>query len=749
MDGTPDFEEGNPAAKPMAVCPATLAAIVPVVLSSGVGVGCDWLLSGLDCLVSECHNHWVKKFTSKSRPRSTPPDIHRIRAVQERRMEKLVGAYLQQAGAEAEAQWHQGRLIAAEVAAYETEEDAIHSSLAGGNAKIARCQYGDARIDSIANHLGVHRGTVQNRRYFSLALPRFETFDRRLSPSHYTLVERFVQADKLKREAARKLLASAAVDNPPWSVRRLSDELLKMCPPADLVNRRDEPIEKLRHRLASSMRSASELLDIVLGHPRAGEIILDGEYEQFMDLFLMYRAMVDTLQRQKGSEVAFPDSSRLASIRPIRRMPGASYVGSKRKEVLWTLQQMQDLLPWNGIVTACDLFAGRCHIGHAMKQAGLQVTVNDHQRWLAAWGRWVVENDQPVLMESDVKLLLRAPPPGAQIDTFIEDGFHFQHRGRLEAITLDNARICQRYLANVPRLPEPKQELARCLLAAVLYERLPFGREKHARPRANEFVLRDALLTALHEANSYVCAGTKSCKATQDDAVEHLRHNSYDLLYLDPPYAGRGATYNYRLPESIMAGHMVDAAPPVFGTSNKAKAAMRAIFQVADAAAPYWIVAYNSTSDLPPDEIGRLISPFRATTFVAVGHRMSVGSDQQSRERKGDTSELLIVCRPYPAWIADKRIVSQVREMDHENSEADVSHLLPGAFARPHEIKRLKNGCYSFRLVSYSAKKKGRRLLAVQCLDDLGPDCHKVTDALARMVFGKGERGPDGRTDGR
>ncbi|MCE9614810.1 MAG: DNA adenine methylase [Lentisphaerae bacterium] len=656
------------------------------------------------------------------RRRRLHPDASQIRELQDRRLDASVERWRQHEGASVAAMCEQGRIAWEQTQEYADQEEGLHRRKSGGAKNDWRERYGRALIARFARRVNCDSGTVWNRIYLFLALQSC-TYDSRLSPSHYWTLQRLVSEGRLTTAQRAKLLGAAVKDETAWSLRRLQKQAAQAAKPANRRGPAYNAAKELNRIASRTLNDALGLLRRVRQCGAAEAVIAGDRYRTAAELLRELAAVMDGLGTE-GANAVVARQPAVVNIRPVRGMDHASHTGSKRALVEWTLANIFDALPRERIATACDLFAGRGHVGHGLKQQGLAVTANDVRRMPAEWCRWVVESNDPrhpPLTERDLALLLGPAPVGASVPDFVERHFHFSHAGEIEQITLEHTRVVQRYLANLERLDPPKRRFATALLAVVLNERLPVANGNQHAPDRLEFDLPEDLRLSLHEANSCIVEGASGCRSTSDPAAAHLEANSYDLVYIDPPHPEeRRGLFVHPLCESVMAGRVV--SPKYIRDSRDA---LDILIKRLDSAAPYWAWAHDPSGGVSISELGAMIAPHRATHVVRMPISTAVGARAQCESGPGRT-EWLILCRPYHAAVVSGGIVSRRREASYGSQGARVVWQKPDGYGRqgrpavPGKV-RITVACIGNESV-------------ITCLDGIGGACREVLNAVTRPV---------------
>lgn len=229
------------------------------------------------------------------------------------------------------------------------------------------------------------------------------------------------------------------------------------------------------------------------------------------------------------------------------------YIGSKRLLLPHILEIVQ-LLP--DVRTVLDLFSGTARVGHALKQAGFQVTANDHNAYAHVLGRCYVQADRHRVIGEVERVLeeLRGVPPRAGwfTETYCERSRYLQpHNGaRLEAM--------RNRLAEMDLDPDVEAVVLVSLMEAADRVDSTCGLQmaylKKWAPRShNELQLRVP--------NVLPGQGL----ALGEDALGVAAAGEWDVVYLDPPYNQHKYLNNYHVWETLVRWD----APEVYGTACK------------------------------------------------------------------------------------------------------------------------------------------------------------------------------------
>ena len=133
--------------------------------------------------------------------------------------------------------------------------------------------------------------------------------------------------------------------------------------------------------------------------------------------------------------------------------------------------------------------------------------------------------------------------------------------------------------------------------------------------------------------------GNTHCKCFLCDAIDLVKSNKFDVLYLDPPYNERSYADYYHLPETIALGE----TPMVQGKSgmpsskraksafNKKNKALNALSEILDVACFSLLVFhYSDDGIIPPDKLRDLLYKSGTVDEYVID---SVGYTNKSKKR--------------------------------------------------------------------------------------------------------------------
>jgi adenine-specific DNA methylase len=251
----------------------------------------------------------------------------------------------------------------------------------------------------------------------------------------------------------------------------------------------------------------------------------------------------------KGADEAEPGCG-------LSEFPSTRYQGSKRKIVPWLWKHFREL----DFTSALDIFGGTASVSYLLKKMGKEVTYNDYLRFNHLIGLALIENDEIVLTEEDVKSTLTPVPDLTR--RFVRDLFRGMYFTDEENLWIDNTveRIGS-LEANPFESPYKRALLHYALFQSCLikrpfnlfhrpnlYLRLADVKREFGNKYSWEKSFDRRFMGFCAEANRSVFRGARRCRAVCYDASE-FPEGDYDLIYVDPPYLTKGRaseTADYR-----------------------------------------------------------------------------------------------------------------------------------------------------------------------------------------------------------
>lgn len=246
--------------------------------------------------------------------------------------------------------------------------------------------------------------------------------------------------------------------------------------------------------------------------------------------------------------------------------PSTRYRGSKRKIMSWFWGYFRQL----DFRSALDVFGGTGSISYLLKRMGKQVTYNDHLKFNHLIGTALIENDEVVLSNADVRAALADRRGRRTGNRFVQDTF----RGIY--FTDDENRWIDAVVARISSINgrDAKSRYKRALLSYALFQSCLIKRPFNLFHRRNLYLrtadvkrafgnktswdkaFPDYFARFCAEASAAVFKGAYRCRAIRFEATQ-IPAAAYDLVYIDPPYLtpeGDNETSDYRRSYHFLEG---------------------------------------------------------------------------------------------------------------------------------------------------------------------------------------------------
>ncbi len=127
-----------------------------------------------------------------------------------------------------------------------------------------------------------------------------------------------------------------------------------------------------------------------------------------------------------------------------REIPSTRYVGSKQKIVDWIWENLRDLK----FESLLDLFGGSGVVGYVAKINGKEVIYNDYLKFNHQIGKAIIENNNEILTEDDLKFILSEHNfdyPSFIQDTFSEVYFTDEENKWLDIVITNISKLNNEY----------------------------------------------------------------------------------------------------------------------------------------------------------------------------------------------------------------------------------------------------------------------------------------------------------------
>jgi len=325
-------------------------------------------------------------------------------------------------------------------------------------------------------------------------------------------------------------------------------------------------------------------------------------------------------------------------------------MGSKYRVVPHLIDVFSDL----EFSTALDAFSGSGVVAFTLKALGKQVTANDFLNFSATIARATVENPGVTLGPKEVEVIV-GPPTDSR--DFIQSTFKGLYFSDQDHTFLDSA------WSHIELLPLYKRDLALAALCLAAARKQPRGvftvtdlRYDDGR-RNLHMPLRDQFRLTADAYNDIVFHNGLDCRALCMDVFD-LDPESFDLVYLDPPYAPprddndyikryhflEGLSVYWR-GQTIMEETRTKKLTKRFTPFAYKRTIVKALTDTFDLFRKSIIVlSYNSQSIPGREEINGLLRRFkRRVDCISIPHRYHFGTHAAARRR--EAHEYIFVAR--------------------------------------------------------------------------------------------------------
>lgn len=216
-----------------------------------------------------------------------------------------------------------------------------------------------------------------------------------------------------------------------------------------------------------------------------------------------------------------------------RLYPRFRIMGSKHRLLPWIHSILREL----EFSTALDAFSGSGCVAYLLKSMGKEVRANDFMRYASVIARGLVENPGLELAPSTVERLIRYDPRHRHFIERTFTGIFFEP---------EDLRFLDRVWWNLQRLGDERmRSLALAALIRSCLKRQPRGvftvagdpaRYKDGR-RDLQLSIEEHFIEQVARLNEVPFDSGQRCLATQGNVFDI--DESFDLVYLDPPYVPR------------------------------------------------------------------------------------------------------------------------------------------------------------------------------------------------------------------
>ncbi|MGE5397702.1 MAG: DNA adenine methylase [Chitinophagales bacterium] len=330
--------------------------------------------------------------------------------------------------------------------------------------------------------------------------------------------------------------------------------------------------------------------------------------------------------------------------------PRLRYMGSKYK-VIPHLERVFSSLDFD---TALDAFSGSGVVGFALKELGKQVTTNDFLNFPATIAKATVANPGKQLSANDLALLLSPNEDGRAFIQQTFEGLYF---------SLEDHKFLDAVWSHLHRLPDYKRELAIASLCLAAARKQPRGvftitDVRYDDGRKNMHMsLKEGFFKAVADYNAVVFDNGR-INSSQCADVFSVDPKSFDLVYLDPPYAPPKDDADYikryhfleglsvywdglEIMENTKTKKIVKRYTP-FAYKNAIRDALRCLFD--HFRNSIIVLSYSSNSVPDKDEIYGLLKEVKASVeIITIPHLYSFGTHSSAERRQAE--EYIFVAR--------------------------------------------------------------------------------------------------------
>lgn len=535
--------------------------------------------------------------------------------------------------------------------------------------------YGSERKKKISLQSGCSLATIEDRVRLWTMVKTFGEHD--LTDRHYLILYGYFLAKKGHNEI-KQLLKEASQKS--WTAEDTLAAVISIVGrlTAQQKDINQQQIEKRDTQIQKKISEAIKVMEEALGGAKPEQVILDKVAELWVRAVDLMGQLRD-MHRADGRKLT---AKQHLGVIPSTEKMSIRYVGSKKDQVDISLSHLDACVGLDRITRAADVFSGRANMAFSMKQKGWDVTANDKLTWASGWAHWCVESDKLPITIDEVRALFKKGKTHKKFK-FISEVFAKPYRGPLAKMSMPNAKLAELYLSNLDKLKsESKQKAARMLLAATIFDHIPFsGSEEHGVPQSLIYNLETAVYEHHSQYASYAGKLKGTGHATNQDATDFLDGWKGDLLYFDPPYSQKGNNYyDSTIPESVACGRLITeeelSTDYITRDKDKVRSAFKKLFHSADKSADVWMIAWHDKADFEWWRLARIVNDYRAITVLRMLHKNQLGTAGQEKENLG---EILMICVPYPAWLDDQRILPDVRRNNGTPYNLDVWSA-PGRF---------------------------------------------------------------------
>ena len=335
------------------------------------------------------------------------------------------------------------------------------------------------------------------------------------------------------------------------------------------------------------------------------------------------------------------------------KYPSVNYIGNKEKIANWIIS----LIP-NDASSILDVFAGGCSVSYAAKLAGMTVYTNDILKINYLIGKALIENDNVVLSQQDVKIIFAGTPySGGFMDSYCSEKYYYR----------EECRELDLYRNNIENLDcDYKKALALILLRRAMIRKMPYsrftinwdkiqqlrdedysyahyGRKRAYHNQTFKFHFEDNLddYNLAHQITEFDKEDFYNEMFLDKKAQDNIK--KHNVIYIDPPYAGTMNDYFgfYGLLDAYVDSQPTKPFENNFIDKKTIISQFENLFSRLGKY-KYWMLSYNSRSKPSKDEIVSIMKKYASEVVV---HEMPYVYKVTGKEKKQKDIEYLFIAK--------------------------------------------------------------------------------------------------------